>query len=101
MNITVVGGGRMGLPLACMFGKKGGSVVVCDINPALVAAVEAGECPYEEPGLPELIADLHRQQRLRASLDTADATAASDAVVIIVPAHLTADRHIDLSVLRA
>ena len=35
MKITVVGGGRMGLPLACMFGKHGASMTVCDINPAL------------------------------------------------------------------
>lgn len=101
MKITVVGGGRMGLPLACMFGLKGASVVVCDINPALVAAINAGACPYEEPGLPELIADLHRQQRLAASVATAAATTAADAIVIIVPAHLTPDRHIDLSVLKA
>lgn len=101
MNISVVGGGRMGLPLACMFGLKGGSVVVCDINPALVAAINAGQCPYEEPGLPELIAQLHRQQRLRATVDTALAARTADVVVIIVPAHLTPDRHIDLSVLKA
>ena len=37
MNITVVGGGRMGLPLACMFGKHGAVVTVADIDADLVA----------------------------------------------------------------
>ncbi len=58
MKIAVVGGGRMGLPLACMFAKHGASVTVCDINPSLVQAIERGGCPYEEPGLPELMAEL-------------------------------------------
>jgi nucleotide sugar dehydrogenase len=101
MKITVVGGGRMGLPLACMFGRKGGSVLVCDINPALVDVINTGSCPYEEPGLPELMAELHRAGRLAASLDTAGAVAVSDAVVVIVPAHLTPDRNIDLGILKA
>ncbi len=35
MNITVVGGGRMGLPLACTFGKHGAQVTVSDVNPAI------------------------------------------------------------------
>jgi len=101
MKITVVGGGRMGLPLACVFGKHGASVIVSDINPALVSKLNAGECPYEEPGLPELILDLHHSQRLKATTDSAAAASASDVVVIIVPAHLTADRDIDFEILRA
>jgi len=36
MRITVVGGGRMGLPLACVLGKHGAHVTVADINPLLV-----------------------------------------------------------------
>lgn len=101
MKITVVGGGRMGLPLACMFGKHGAFVTVCDINPALVRSLQSGECPYEEPGLPELIAHLHRTGRLSASTDTAKASVASDVIVVIVPAHLTPERDIDFSVLQA
>ncbi len=32
MKITVVGGGRMGLPLACVFARRGAFVTVSDIN---------------------------------------------------------------------
>lgn len=101
MKITVVGGGRMGLPLASVFGKRGAFVTVADIDTGLVAAINAGECPYEEPGLPELMRELHVAGRLTATTDTSASAANSDAIVIIVPAHLTKDREIDFGILRA
>ena len=101
MKITVVGGGRMGLPLACVFGKNGAYVTVADIDSTLVEAINSGDCPYEEPGLPELMGELHAVGRLNATTDTSVAVANSDAIVIIVPAHLTHDREIDFTVLRA
>lgn len=99
MRITVVGGGRMGLPLACTFGRNGADVIVADRNATLVRMIEAGECPYEEPGLAGLVSELHQRGRLSATVDTAAATARSDVIVVIVPAHLTADRDIDFSIL--
>jgi nucleotide sugar dehydrogenase len=101
MKITVVGGGRMGLPLACVFAKWGGVVTVADVDRDLVDTIEAGHCPYDEPGLPELMTDLCRAGRLSASTDTAAAVRASEAVVVIVPAHLTSDRDIDFAILRS
>jgi nucleotide sugar dehydrogenase len=90
----------MGLPLACTFGRNGAYVTVCDINASLVELINAGRCPYEEPGLAQIISSLHAEGRLTATTDTADAASRSDAIVVIVPAHLTDDREIDLSVLR-
>jgi len=100
MKITVVGGGRMGLPLACVFGKHGASVTVSDINRALVESIQAGICPYEEPGLAELMTDLHKAGWLSATTDTAKAASESDVIVVIVPAHLTPACEIDFSVLQ-
>ncbi len=100
MKITVVGGGRMGLPLACVFAKHGAFVTVSDINRALVTSIQAGISPYEEPGLAELMTDLHRAGRLSATTDTERAVPESDVIVVIVPAHLTADREIDFSILQ-
>jgi nucleotide sugar dehydrogenase len=91
----------MGLPLACTFAKHGAEVVVCDVNSDLVAAVEEGNCPYEEPGLPELMSELRRSGRLRATTVTTEGVSHCDAIVIIVPAHLTPERDIDFSILRA
>ena len=101
MQICVVGGGRMGLPLACVFAEHGASVTVADIDADLVARIEAGDCPYEEPGLKDLMAKLHVSGRLTATTDTSAAAARSEAVVIIVPAHLTPEREIDFHVLQA
>lgn len=100
MNIAVVGGGRMGLPLACTFGKHGATVTVCDINAAIVRAITDGVCPYEEPGLSGLMAELHETGRLSATTDTASAVSEADTVIVIVPAHLTPDRDIDFSILQ-
>ena len=101
MRITVVGGGRMGLPLACVLAKWGGVVTVADVDRALVDVISAGRCPYDEPGLPELIGDLFQAGRLTATTDTAAAVRDSEAVVVIVPAHLTPDRDIDFAILRS
>src|SRR5690349_6043574 len=101
MKITVVGGGRMGLPLACVFGRNGAHITVADIDRDLTESINAGRCPYEEPGLPELIRTLHDEGRLSATTDTSAAVSQSDAVVVIVPAHLTANREIDYAILQA
>ena len=101
MKISVVGGGRMGLPLACALAERAESVTVCDIAQGLVDKVNNGLCPYEEPGLSELMQELHSTGKLTATTQTAKAVAESDAVVVIVPAHLTDQREIDFSVLKA
>jgi len=101
MKITVVGGGRMGLPLACTFGRRGAHVTVSDLNPAIALAIDGGACPYEEPGLIEAMSELHRDGRLHGTTDTAQATSQADVIVVIVPAHLTPDRYIDFGILQA
>jgi nucleotide sugar dehydrogenase len=101
MKITVVGGGRMGLPLACTFGNRGAHVTVSDLNPKIAHAIDAGKCCYEEPGLAELMSNLHRDGRLHGTTDTTRATSEADVIVVIVPAHLTPDRYIDFGILQA
>lgn len=101
MRVNVVGGGRMGLPLACSFASRGAHVTVSDVNGALVSAICAGDCPYDEPGLAQLMTSLHQCGRLTATTNTAEATRGSDAIVVIVPAHLTPEREIDYSILVA
>ena len=76
-------------------------MTVADVNPALVRAVAAGQCPYEEPGLAPLMAELHAAGRLKATTDTAEAVSRSEAIVVIVPAHLTAEREIDFAILKS
>ncbi len=101
MQVIVVGGGRMGLPLAAVIAEHGARVTVCDVNPAVVDAVNRGVSPYDEPLLPEYIARNHAAGRLNATGDTTEAARTADVAIIIVPAHLTPGRDIDYSILRA
>lgn len=101
MNVMVVGGGRMGLPLACLLAEHGADVTVCDVHPGVVAAINAGDAPYEEPGLQDYLGRNHAAGRLRASTDTTGTAAHADIAVVIVPAHLTAERDIDYGILKS
>lgn len=65
-RVCVVGLGYMGLPMAAILAKAGHDVVGVDINPRVVERVNAGECPFAETGMPELIAEAHASGRLRA-----------------------------------
>jgi nucleotide sugar dehydrogenase len=99
VKIAVVGAGKMGLPLACRFADCGATVLACDRNPLLVATINDGVSPIDEPGLDELVHRLVASGRLTATTETAAAVAASEVVVVIVPAVLTPDNEIDTSML--
>ncbi len=95
MNVVVVGGGKIGLPLACAFAANGAQVTVCDIDPELVAKVNGGQSPHLEPELSDRLKAVVEQGRLAASVDTPAAVGRAEAVVIIVDAKLTAGSEID------
>ena len=101
MNIAVIGAGKMGLPLACQFANRGGTVIACDVDLALVAAINDGRCLIDEPGVPELLTKAVGGGRLCATTETAAAVSRSDVIVVIVPALLTEQREIDVSILQA
>jgi UDP-N-acetyl-D-mannosaminuronic acid dehydrogenase len=56
----------MGLPMAAILAKAGHTVLGVDINPAVVTAVNAGECPFHEPGMAELVTEAHASGNLKA-----------------------------------
>ncbi len=86
---VVVGAGKMGLPLAVQFARHGWSVTAVDVNPKVVAAINAGKSHVtEEPGLAEGVAEVHAAGRLRATRDAAAAVEAADVAVLIVPVML-------------
>lgn len=74
-TITVVGLGYMGLPMAAILAKAGHKVQGVDINPAVVTAVNAGECPFHEPGMAELVKAAHESGNLKAMEKPAPAEA--------------------------
>ena len=83
MDISVIGLGKLGAPLAAIFASKGFRVVGTDASPAVVASINAGRSPVDEPGLQSLI-DIS-QGRLVATNDTPAAVAQTDVTFIVVP----------------
>ena len=99
MKISVVGAGKMGLPICCQLALKGAEVLACDVNQAVVDAINQGRCAIEEPGVPGLVNEMVSAGRLAATTDTVEAVRQSDAVIIIVPAILKEDNRADLGIL--
>lgn len=92
MNITVVGMGKIGLPLAAQFASKGHHVFGADVNPATVEQINRGIVPFPgEPTLEERIAAAVSNGQLEATLDTALAVSKSQTVVVVVPLFVDAD----------
>jgi nucleotide sugar dehydrogenase len=95
-RVAVVGLGKIGLPLAALYAKKGASVIGCDINEAVVRAVNAGHASVGgEPGLEEAVRAAHAQGLLTATTDTSAAVAQSDVVVVMVRVGIDAAGHAD------
>ncbi|MEI7576160.1 MAG: nucleotide sugar dehydrogenase [Armatimonadota bacterium] len=99
MNAVVVGGGKMGLPLACVLAKNGASVTVCDASSNTVEKINAGICPFEEEGVGELLAENVSAGRLKATMETTQAVSAASFVIVIVPVLLTDENKADLSII--
>ncbi|MBX3089350.1 MAG: nucleotide sugar dehydrogenase [Cryobacterium sp.] len=86
MKITVVGMGKIGLPLAVQFASKGHTVFGTDVNPTTVDLINSGKEPFPgEAYLAEKLAAVVSTGSLKATLDTTAAVSESNAVVIVVP----------------
>lgn len=101
MTITVVGLGKIGLPLAVQYAGLGHRVIGADINASVVADVNAGVEPFPgEYDLAPRLRALVDAGTLTATTSTAEAVGASDAVVVVVPVAIDAAgtpdfRHMD------
>ncbi|MFF5322627.1 nucleotide sugar dehydrogenase [Janibacter hoylei] len=86
MVITVVGLGKIGLPLAVQFARSGHRVLGADVNASVVDLVNLGTEPFPgEAHLQDYLAEVVEAGQLLATGDTADAVSQSDAVVVVVP----------------
>lgn len=82
-RLSVIGLGKLGAPMAAVFGAKGFEVIGLDLNPAFVAAINDGRAPVQEPLLQDYLD--RARGHLRATLDYHEATTSSDISFIIVP----------------
>jgi len=92
LKISVVGLGKIGLPLAVQFASRGHEVVGADANPRTVETINSGTEPFPgEAQLQEKLAEAVGKGRLKATTDTAAAVAESDVVVVVVPLFVDVD----------
>jgi len=86
MNVTVIGMGKIGLPLAVNFARNGAQVIGLDVQEKVVSEINSGVEPF--PGekdldiyLKECVADIS----LVATLDKEKAISSADTLVVCIP----------------
>jgi UDP-N-acetyl-D-mannosaminuronic acid dehydrogenase len=80
-EVSVIGLGRVGLPLALSFADRGLNVIGVDNDPARLRSVEAGTMPFQETGAQELLGRVAGSGRLSLSERVADAANAKHPLV--------------------
>jgi UDP-N-acetyl-D-mannosaminuronic acid dehydrogenase len=81
--ISVIGLGRVGLPLALSFAGRGLSVLGVDHDTAILDSIRAGRMPFQEAGTQELLDRVLQSGRLSLTDRAADAAEADDIVLTI------------------
>jgi UDP-N-acetyl-D-mannosaminuronic acid dehydrogenase len=82
-DVSVIGLGRIGLPLALLFADRGLRVVGVDKDPERLAALRGGVLPFEEEGVQEVLDRVRGTGALKLSDVVADAAAARDIVLTL------------------
>ena len=96
MKIAVVGLGKVGLPLAVQFARKGHFVHGVDINADTVASINEGRAPFPgEAHLIEYLSDTVSAGRLKATTDYEMAVPDADTIVVVVPLFVDDAHHPD------
>lgn len=101
-TVTVVGLGKIGLPLAVQFASAGFRVIGADMNPDVVDQVNNAIEPFPgEADLARRLGEVVGARLLTATTDTAAAVARSSTVVIVVPLVVDAEARPDFSIVDA
>ena len=86
MTVTVIGLGKIGLPLAVQFAMKGERVIGVDTNPQVVQLVSRGRVPFTgEPGLESHLRDVIQSDLLTVATNLEESVPKSEVVVVVVP----------------
>src|SRR3989440_2730016 len=83
LDVSIIGLGRVGLPLALSFADQGLSVLGVDNDPDRLAAVRAARMPFDEAGTQGLLERIAPSGRLELSERVADAAQADDVVITL------------------
>jgi len=94
-RIAIFGAGYVGLVTGACFADLGHEVVVRDVLPERIEALQAGEVPIYEPGLGEVLE--HCRDRISFTLDVREAVAGADFLYVAVGTPPTYAGDADLS----
>ena len=86
VRVSVIGLGKIGLPLACQIASSGLDVLGFDISGSAVDSINSGTPPFpNEPGLEDRLRHAIRSGLLKATTNPQEALAGRDVVVVCVP----------------
>ncbi|MGW8481874.1 UDP-glucose dehydrogenase family protein [Microbacterium sp. NPDC055903] len=77
MKLSVIGCGYLGAVHAAAMASIGHDVVGIDVDERKIAALSAGDAPFFEPGLPEILSEGIASGRLRFTTDISEARGAA------------------------
>lgn len=88
-TVTVIGMGKIGLPLAVQCASRGIKVYGADINQKTVDCINSGKEPFPgEAFLQEKLASVIESGLLEATTDTVKAVSKSNVVLVVVPLYV-------------
>ena len=64
MKVAIIGTGYVGLTTGACLAEMGHDIICIDKIKSKIEALEKGECPIYDPGLPELVVSNYREKRL-------------------------------------
>jgi UDPglucose 6-dehydrogenase len=97
MDICIVGTGYVGLVTGACLAEMGNTVICCDRDNSRIQSLRAGEIPFFEPGLEEVVESNVLEGRLSFSTDVSQAVRVSSICFIAVGTPTAGDGSADLS----
>jgi UDP-N-acetyl-D-mannosaminuronic acid dehydrogenase len=82
--VSVLGLGRVGLPLAIVLARSGIKVIGVDIDKQRLSSIEKGEMPFHYPALQDWLASVVHDKMLSVSSSAKEAIQKSDIVILTV-----------------
>jgi nucleotide sugar dehydrogenase len=96
VTVTVIGLGKIGLPLAVHFAKQGEKVLGVDQNLETVNLINSAQEPFPgEENLQIFLQDVIQSGKLKAYTNTEQCVAESNVIVVVVPLFIGSDSRPD------
>jgi GDP-mannose 6-dehydrogenase len=96
MRISIFGIGYVGCVSAACFARSGHDVIGVDVNPTKVEIINSGASPIVEPQINELIQEVVKAGKLRATTDSLQAVKDTDVSLVCVGTPSKSNGSLDL-----